>query len=100
MFVYCSKCEYWLQNEMLLEFGQCRRHAPSPQKLISDAFVGAYNNRAIWMYTRINDGCGEGKEGETLNIPGEIQDQTVKFKTRSEVNAFDDAVRKAKKNIK
>ncbi len=100
MFTYCSECKYWVPNEIAIDFGQCRRKAPLPTKQISDGFIGAYNNRAIWMYTRVNDGCGEGETGKRTLLLDEVADQTLKLETKSQFSAFDRAVQKARKEMK
>jgi|SRR3972149_5585290 len=100
MFTFCGECEYWLQNDFTPEFGQCRRKAPTPQRVYSDAFIGAYNNRAVWTYTRVNDGCGEGEKGSGLKVSETTKDQTMKFNTKGQVSAFEAAIEKARKGIK
>ena len=101
MFIYCSECEYWFQEKNNLSFGQCRAKAPIPTKASSDVFIGPYNERAIWMFTRINDGCGEGevRRKERVEIPEVVKDQTIKIETKSQVNAFEKAVDKARKGL-
>ena len=100
MFIYCSECIYWFQNEYTEEFGQCRRKAPIPVHISSEGFIGAYNNRMVWPYVRINDGCGEGEKGKRPNISELTKDQTIKLDTKGKVNDFELAVQKARKEIK
>jgi len=99
MLVYCTECRFWAPNEFTPEFGQCRRYAPSPLRSVGDTFIGAYNNRAIWMYTRINDWCGDGENGKRQLVPETSRDQTQRFETKGEISAFEAAVEKARKKI-
>jgi len=101
MFIYCSECEYWFQEDRMTGFGECRRKAPIPVKGSPDGSIGPYNNRAIWMYTRINDGCGEGeiRRKARIEIPAIVKDQTIKLETKPQVNAFEKAIQKARKGL-
>ncbi len=101
MKITCYECEYWEQNESTPEFGQCRRKAPNPIRSESEGFIGAYNHRAIWLYVRINDYCGEAvlKKDKRERIPDEIKRQEVKFDTLPEISEFAASVEKAKKEL-
>lgn len=80
MIIQCVDCIYWLEEEKSPHFGQCRLKAPLPE--VSGkvgAFVGPYNWRTIWPYTRDADGCGEGKPGTRMRPKEQMKDQVVPF---------------------
>jgi len=70
-------------------------------KSISEHFIGPYNHRAIWLYTRNLDFCAEGETGKNeIEIPEPVEKQEITIDTLPKINAFDDAVRKANENVK
>jgi len=97
MIVQCSECIYWLPEENN-NFGQCRRLPPSPEGAKSGGgpFVGVYNYRVIWPYTRDIDGCGEGRAGKRQIPKEERRDQTNIREERRTPNSFDELVQKAR----
>lgn len=95
---YCSECEYWIKHT-LPEWGQCRRHAPSPQRGASDASIGPYNQRSIWTFTRNTDFCGEGEKGEAAVIPEVSGNQEVKLETLPKINSFNGSVVEAREKV-
>ena len=94
LIVYCSECEFWVRHK-IPEWGQCRRNAPSPIKSISDNFIGPYNHRVVWLYTRNTDFCGQGIKGKIVVIPEVSKDQEVKLDTLPKIKSFDTQVREA-----
>ena len=101
MIVFCSECEYWLQEESLPEIGQCRRKAPIPDKIGGTTFNSPHTNRVYWPYARINDGCGEGalKRDKQIRVPESTKKQETILDTLPKINAFDMAVNKARKSV-
>lgn len=98
MISQCSECIYWLPEENARPFGQCRRLAPSPE--VSGkvgAFVGPYNWRTIWPYTRDVDGCGDGREAIKTRIKEQKEDQIVsKEQMKDQTIEFDTLVKNAR----
>ena len=98
MIVQCSECIYWLPEENS-NFGQCRRLPPSPEVAKSGGgpFIGPTNYRAIWLYTRDSDGCGEGRAGKRQVPKEEIRDQTSIREEKRTPQSFDEMVKRARK---
>jgi hypothetical protein len=101
MLLNCKACAYWYQLDNQPEWGECRAEPPSPivtTKAGQPSFVGPYNYRAIWPYTRLIDWCGDGERRLTTKseLDFSLADQTVIAKDMS----FDDAVRMAVVNAK
>ena len=99
MIVYCSECQYWVRHN-LPEWGQCRRNAPSPQRSIAEHFIGPYNQRAIWPFTRNTDFCGQGETGEQIEVPEVSENQEAKLDTLPKINSFDSSVQEAREKVK
>jgi len=99
MIVYCSECEYFVRHN-LPEWGQCRRKAPSPERLtVGSGFVGPYNHRALWPYVRVNDFCGEGVVGKNeIKIPEISENQEIKLDTLPDIGKFEMSIQKARLN--
>lgn len=97
MIIQCSECIYWLPEENN-NFGQCRRLPPAPEvaKSGGSPFIGHANYRAIWLYTRDVDGCGEGRAGKRQMPKEEIRNQTSIREEKKTPQSFDDMVRKAR----
>jgi hypothetical protein len=58
----CDTCHYWKQIAQapeLTEEGECRRHAPKPVILATDA---AQRVDVYWPKTKATEFCGEWKE--------------------------------------
>lgn len=66
----CDTCMAWSRLENQPEWGECRRHAPSPRTgPDSSANYGPFNLRGFWPYTRRVDYCFEYLAPETLEMP-------------------------------
>jgi hypothetical protein len=95
--VFCSECEYWLQNDDIPEYGQCRRNAPSP---VQSAPITQWHQRAVWLLVRVQDCCGQGVKGTPRKTSEITLKQETILDTRPKISAFDDAVNKAKAEIR
>ena len=95
--VQCSECIYWFQEENS-NLGQCRKHAPQPKVMTKGTgpFVGPYNYRSIWPYTRDTDACGEGTAGARPKFKPETRDQTLIKEELKTPNSFDEMVKRAR----
>jgi hypothetical protein len=102
MIIKCSECIFWLREENNNN-GQCRQKAPRP--LVTSkpgAFIGPYNYKAVWPYTREADGCAEGQSGRKMRVQEEMRDQLQVRETRKPeeqptTQSFDDQVRRARR---
>lgn len=101
--IKCLECIYWMTEINQPGMGLCRRHAPLPEHSEKgvNLFIGPYNRRAIWAYTRSVDGCGEGEPGRKVEEPKEEleqagQDQTFVIETKPQGSKFDDLIQKAR----
>lgn len=99
LITYCTECVYWVEHT-LPEFGQCRRHAPSPQRSGAEHFIGPYNQRSIWTFTRNTDFCGEGEKGEIVTVQEVSENQEIKLDTLPKINSFNESVVEARDKIK
>lgn len=63
--VNCKDCIYWFNANNTPDTGECRRSNPYPLVQAGEMkFVGYYNFRSIWPYTRSIDWCGKGESSE------------------------------------
>ncbi len=105
MITYCADCEYWFKQKTN-ETGICRRKSPEPiHNDKGGAFIGFFNFRVIWPFTRSVDCCGEGEIRTTPDEkPEELeevtQDQTVEVETKPQKSKFDELVKIAEKSLK
>ena len=99
MIIQCPECIYWFQEENS-DFGQCRRNAPRPKVITTSpgAFIGPYNARAIWPYTRGTDGCGGGERGKRSDFTFEFRNQTSLREERKSPDSFNGMVERAKRD--
>jgi hypothetical protein len=67
---------------------------------VAEHFIGPYNQRSIWTFTRNTDFCGEGEKGEIITVPEVSENQEIKLDTLPKINSFDDKIQEAREGLK